>query len=98
MARDTPPSRDTRTTERTRPQAAPSSSSNATGGPARSGASRPTGEWLLLGVATLIWLAVVLIPIAYIIIQTLKTQEEALASEPWSLSNPTLDNYRTVLG
>jgi raffinose/stachyose/melibiose transport system permease protein len=41
---------------------------------------------------------VVLIPISYTLIQTFKTQADALASNPWSLSNPTLDNYQTVLG
>jgi raffinose/stachyose/melibiose transport system permease protein len=56
------------------------------------------GERLLLGLAVLIWLAVVLIPISYTIIQTFKTQEDALASNPWSLSNPTLANYQMVLG
>jgi raffinose/stachyose/melibiose transport system permease protein len=62
------------------------------------GTSRRAGERLLLGLAVLIWLAVVLTPISYTIIQTFKTQEDALASNPWSLANPTLDNYRTVLG
>src|SRR5579871_1314208 len=61
-------------------------------------AGRRTGERLLIGLAVLIWLAVVLIPISYTIIQTFKTSEDALASSPWSLTNPTLDNYRTVLG
>jgi ABC-type glycerol-3-phosphate transport system permease component len=56
------------------------------------GTSRRAGERLLLGLAVLIWLAVVLTPISYTIIQTFKTQEDALASNPWSLANPTLDN------
>jgi raffinose/stachyose/melibiose transport system permease protein len=62
------------------------------------GLSRLAGERLLLGFAALLWLAVVLIPVSYTIIQTFKTQADALASNPWSLSSPTLDNYRTVLG
>jgi raffinose/stachyose/melibiose transport system permease protein len=53
---------------------------------------------ILLSIASLLWLAVVLIPISYTLIQTFKTQADALASNPWSLSNPTLENYQTVLG
>ena len=55
-------------------------------------------ELLLLALAALIWLAVVLIPVSYAVIQTFKTQADALASNPWSLATPTLDNYRTVFG
>lgn len=64
----------------------------------RRGQSRRAGEWILLGIAALIWLAVVLIPVSYALIQTFKTQADALASNPWSLSNPTLSNYQTVFG
>jgi ABC-type glycerol-3-phosphate transport system permease component len=60
--------------------------------------TRRIGERLLLALAALLWLAVVLIPVSYTLIQTLKTQADALSSNPWSLANPTLDNYRTVFG
>jgi raffinose/stachyose/melibiose transport system permease protein len=56
------------------------------------------GERILLALATLIWLAVVLIPVSYAVIQTFKTQADALASNPYSLSSPTLENYQTVWG
>jgi raffinose/stachyose/melibiose transport system permease protein len=60
--------------------------------------SRRAGERTLVMIAALIWLAVVLIPVAYTIIQTFKTQADALASNPWTLSNPTLSNYQMVIG
>jgi raffinose/stachyose/melibiose transport system permease protein len=66
--------------------------------PASGGWTRKAGGRLLLALAALIWLAVVLIPVSYTLIQTLKTQADALASNPWSLANPTFDNYRTVFG
>jgi raffinose/stachyose/melibiose transport system permease protein len=62
------------------------------------GLSRRAGERILLALATLVWLAVVLIPVSYVLIQTFKTQADALSSNPWSLSNPTLQNYQTVWG
>ncbi len=55
-------------------------------------------ERALLALATLIWLAVVLIPVSYAVVQTFKTQSDALSSNPWSLSTPTLSNYQTVWG
>jgi raffinose/stachyose/melibiose transport system permease protein len=64
----------------------------------RRGPSRRAVEWLLLGLASLMWLAVVLIPVSYAVILTLKTQQDAMMSNPWSLSNPTFSNYRTVFG
>lgn len=67
------------------------------GATARGGAGKAM-ERLLLGLAALLWLAVVLIPVSYTLIQTFKTQADALSSNPWSLPNPTLDNYRTVFG
>lgn len=60
------------------------------------GGTRRAGERLVLAAAALLWLVVVLIPISYTLIQTFKTQADALSSNPWSLLNPTLDNYRTV--
>ncbi len=59
--------------------------------------SRRLGEGLLLALATLLWLAAALVPVSYAVIQTFKTQADALAGNPWSLSSPTLDNYHTVL-
>ena len=60
--------------------------------------SRRATEGIMLGVAALIWLAVTLIPVSYAVIQTFKTQQAALMSNPWSLSTPTLANYQQVLG
>lgn len=57
---------------------------------------RRVGNKPLLIVAALIWLCITIIPIAFTLIQTLKTQEDALATTPWSLSNPTFSNYTTV--
>lgn len=73
---------------------------------ARSGAEKPpqgllprrAGERLMLGLAALVWLAIVLIPVSYALIQTFKNQQDELATSPWSLGNPTLENYRSVLG
>ena len=62
------------------------------------GLSRRAGARFLLSIVAVFWLAVVLIPVAYAVIQTFKTQADALASSPWSLSSPTLANYQSVLG
>src|SRR6185312_8268754 len=62
------------------------------------GLPRKGGARLLVALVALFWLAVVLIPISYAVIQTFKTQADALASSPWSLNAPTLENYQTVLG
>jgi raffinose/stachyose/melibiose transport system permease protein len=52
---------------------------------------------VLATVAALIWLAIVVIPLGLTLIETFKTQADALASPPWTLSNPTLRNYGTVI-
>jgi raffinose/stachyose/melibiose transport system permease protein len=64
----------------------------------KGGLPRQVGERFLLAIVALFWLVVVLIPVAYAVIQTFKTQADALASSPWSLSTPTLDNYQTIFG
>ena len=58
---------------------------------------RRIGNRPLLVVAGLLWFTVALIPIAYTVIETLKTQQDALMTSPWTLPNPTLSNYTTVL-
>ena len=45
----------------------------------------------------LIWLGVVVIPLAITVIETFKTQADSMSTTPWSLPNPTLSNYQTVL-
>ncbi|GIF72797.1 carbohydrate ABC transporter permease [Asanoa siamensis] len=50
------------------------------------------------GVAGLIWLAIVLIPLYWILITSLKTQANYFLSNPFALpTEPTLDNYRMVI-
>ncbi len=59
---------------------------------------RRLGSQSLVTLAALLWLVVVLVPIVYTIIETLKTQQDALATAPWTLPHPTLSNYTTVFG
>ncbi len=54
------------------------------------------GNKPLLVVAASIWLCITVIPIAFTLIQTLKTQQDSLATAPWTLANPTFSNYATV--
>lgn len=64
---------------------------------ARRLSSPQLGTRVLATVAALIWLAIVVIPLGLTLIETFKTQADALASPPWTLSNPTLRNYGTVI-
>jgi raffinose/stachyose/melibiose transport system permease protein len=54
-----------------------------------------TGTLALFG--ALIWLAVVAIPLAFTLIETLKSQADSMSTTPWSLPNPTLSNYQLVI-
>jgi len=51
----------------------------------------------LAAIGALIWLAIVLIPLAYAVIQTLKPQQDELTTSPWTVPHPTLDNYTGVV-
>jgi ABC-type glycerol-3-phosphate transport system permease component len=55
------------------------------------------GERALAAVAALIWLAVVLIPLAYAVIQTFKPQQDELTTSPWSIPHFTFANYAGVI-
>jgi raffinose/stachyose/melibiose transport system permease protein len=55
------------------------------------------GGRALAAVGALIWLAIVLIPLAYAVIQTLKPQQDELTTSPWTVPHPTLDNYAGVV-
>lgn len=52
---------------------------------------------ILPGIAAFIWLAVVLIPIGYAVIQTLKPQQDELTTSPWTLPHITGENYGSLL-
>ncbi len=52
---------------------------------------------VLPAIAALIWLAIVLIPIAYALIQTVKPQQDELTTSPWTVPHFTLDNYAGLL-
>jgi raffinose/stachyose/melibiose transport system permease protein len=45
----------------------------------------------------IVWLAVVAGPLAFAVFETFKSQADAMSSAAWTLTNPTLDNYRTAL-
>jgi len=62
----------------------------------RSTAMRLRG-YALPGLAALIWLAIVLIPIAYALIQTVKPQQDELTTSPWTIPHFTLDNYTGLI-
>ena len=53
--------------------------------------------YALPAIAALIWLAIVLIPIAYALIQTVKPQQDELTTSPWTVPHFTLDNYASLL-
>src|SRR5437764_4991234 len=55
------------------------------------------GERALAACAALIWLAVVLIPLAYAVIQTFKPQQDELTTSPWSIPHVTFANYAGVI-
>ncbi len=57
---------------------------------------RGTRNWLG-GLAAWLWLAVVLIPIYWIVITSLKNQSDYFSANPLSLAHPTLANYHAVL-
>lgn len=65
--------------------------------------ARPTLQRARLGsrtaaaIGALIWLIVVLIPLAYAVIQTFKPQQDELTTSPWSLPHVTLDNYAGLI-
>src|SRR5699024_5400661 len=50
------------------------------------------------GLAGWVWLAVIIVPIYYIVLTSLRPQEDYYSENPLSLpANPTLDAYRLVL-
>src|SRR4051794_3438020 len=55
------------------------------------------GERTLAACAALIWLAVVLIPLVYAVIQTFKPQQDELTTSPWSIPHVTVANYTGVV-
>jgi len=74
------------------------SSSISTTRPARRTARlRGLGERALAAVAALIWLAVVLIPLVYAVIQTFKPQQDELTTSPWTIPHFTFANYTGVV-
>lgn len=55
------------------------------------------GGRALAAFAALLWLAVVLIPLAYALIQTFKPQQDELTTSPWTIPHPTFENYTGVI-
>ncbi|MGC4946678.1 carbohydrate ABC transporter permease [Streptomyces sp. DT224] len=52
----------------------------------------------LAGLGSLVWLVLVIVPLYTLVSSSLMHQDEALNGDPLALpTNPTLDNYRTVL-
>src|SRR3954469_14721670 len=50
------------------------------------------------GLGGFVWLAVIILPIYYIVITSLRTQAGFFAGNPLAIpTSPTLDNYRLVL-
>jgi raffinose/stachyose/melibiose transport system permease protein len=45
----------------------------------------------------IVWLAVVAFPLAFAVFETFKSQADAMSTAAWTLSNPTLDNYKNAL-
>lgn len=51
------------------------------------------------GVAAWLWFVVVVIPLYWVVVTSLRTQQTFFTDSPWALpSAPTLDNFRLVLG
>jgi len=70
-------------------------------GPAKVIRSRPvtaTKANVLGGLGSLAWLAIVAVPLYWIVITSFRTQQGFFGDNPLAFpTNPTLDNYRTVL-
>jgi raffinose/stachyose/melibiose transport system permease protein len=68
----------------------------ASGHRTRRGARQPSNY--LGGLAAWIWLAIIIVPIYWIIITSFKSQSKYFSSNPLALpAEPTLDNYRMVI-
>lgn len=64
----------------------------------RTGKRRPRARNPLPAVFGLLWLVIVLYPIVYMLITSLRTRQGFLSGNPWGLpNNPTLGNYADVL-
>jgi len=73
-------------------------SSSRVGPPPRDGGTRVRRRNLPAGVAGWLWLAVIIIPIYWIVITSFKAQTDYFVQNPLvPSSTPTLDNYRLVL-
>nr|WSW70702.1 carbohydrate ABC transporter permease [Streptomyces sp. NBC_00995] len=80
----------------TRPAARPTSPVTRS----RPAASRRRRKWgnPLAGLGSLVWLLLVVVPLYTLVSSSLMHQDEALNGDPLAVpTNPTLDNYRTVL-
>ncbi|GGK66050.1 ABC transporter permease [Sphaerisporangium melleum] len=74
----------------------PAAARQAHRGPGPRGKSRRP-NWLA-GVGSVVWLAIVIIPIYWIVITSFKVQSSYYASNPFAPpTEPTLDNYRLVI-
>ncbi|MFE7274201.1 carbohydrate ABC transporter permease [Streptomyces sp. NPDC057623] len=71
--------------------------------PARTGGPRHltafgTVRRALTGCTTLLWAAIVVVPVYWLVVTSLRTRADFTADSPLALpGHPTLDNYRTVL-
>ncbi|MEU3227197.1 carbohydrate ABC transporter permease [Streptomyces sp. NPDC006976] len=80
----------------TRPEARPAQPVNRPG-PAVARRRRTWGN-PLAGLGSLVWLVLVIVPLYTLVSSSLMHQDEALNGDPLAFpTNPTLDNYRTVL-
>ncbi|NEC64316.1 carbohydrate ABC transporter permease [Streptomyces sp. SID9727] len=80
----------------TRPAARPARPLNRTR-PATAARRRKWGN-PLAGLGSLVWLVLVIVPLYTLVSSSLMHQDEALNGDPLAIpTNPTLDNYRTVL-
>jgi len=80
----------------TRPAARPAQPLTRT----RPGTVRRRRRWgnPLAGLGSLVWLVLVIVPLYTLVSSSLMHQDEALNGDPLAIpTNPTLDNYRTVL-
>lgn len=80
----------------TRPEARPAQPVNRP----RPAVARRRRKWgnPLAGLGSLVWLVLVIVPLYTLVSSSLMHQDEALNGDPLAFpTNPTLDNYRTVL-
>ena len=77
--------------------AAPAPASHRAQAPRRRRAAGADGPNYLGGIAGFLWLGIIIIPVYWVVITSFKPQSAYYTSNPMLPSDPTLENYRSVI-